>query len=302
MIEEKKRFIDIKKKVDKVLSARVHTEIINFVKAKSPRLWASQQPNNFLQRNVTLTLYKDISGIGYKRIHAMVDIGSTWTHKCFTHNVQVLRPLMKQWAESKLYLGFVEDWNMAARNVRTDSKLNRPNLWMDSSDFGLQKWKGCSKKELYWSYKKNRPARRFMFLQDGKSRIRRMWGGYSPKVYDGTWLELHKEWIEENLQGGNVLADTHFGWGTKNIVNPIFLTPVPKPSKKRKRDEEDIAVLTTQQVRWNRAVRSARARVESPFGIFQSLFRALENPWPEDKSQLEYLVFIAAGIHNAKIA
>lgn len=298
---EKQPFIEIKKKVDKLLSIRVHTEIINFVKANPPRLWASQQPRNFLERNVTLALYKDISGIGYKRLHQMVDIGSTWTHKCFTHNVQVLRPLMKQWAATKTHLGSLEDWNAAARNVSADRVLKLPTLWIDSSDWALQKWKGCSKKGPYWSYKRNKPARRFMFLQDGKSRIRKMWGGYSPKVHDGIWLELHKAWFEKRLKGARILGDNHFDWGTKHISDPIFLTPVKKPSKKRKRDQEDIEVLTSQQKKWNRAVHAARARVETPFGIFQTLFGALKNPWPEDESQLECLVFIAAGVHNAKI-
>lgn len=302
MTSEKIPFTVIQKEVDKVVSVRVHKEICNFVKANPPSLWASQKPRNFLEKNVTLALYKDISGIGYKRLHQMVDIGSTWTHKCLLHNIQVLRPIMKQWGNSKLHLGFVEDWKMAAHFVRSDSILKSPTLWMDSSDWGLQKWRGCSTKKAYWSYKCNRPARRFMFLQDGKSRIRKMWGGYSPKVHDSTWLEMHKEWIVRHLNGARILADNHFSWGTKNISDPIFLTPKKKPSKKRKRDKEDIEVLTIEQQKWNSAVHSSRARVETPFGIFQNLFGSLKNPWAEDQSQLEFLIYIAAGIHNAKIA
>jgi hypothetical protein len=56
-----------------------------------------------------------------------------------------------------------------------------------------------------------------MVLADGKGVIRKLWGGYSPKIHDGNWLEIHKEWFEENLVGGVVVADNHFMWEKKKI-------------------------------------------------------------------------------------
>jgi hypothetical protein len=56
---------------------------------------------------------------------------------------------------------------------------------MDSSDFPMQRRGKTSRKDPDWSYKLNRPGRRYMFLRDEKGKIRKIWGGYSPKVYDG---------------------------------------------------------------------------------------------------------------------
>ena len=43
-----------------------------------------------------------------------------------------------------------------------------------------------------------------MFLQDTKARIRKVWGGYSPKVYDGDVLEIFKDWIDQRLKGATL--------------------------------------------------------------------------------------------------
>lgn len=301
MTTEKRNFIAIKRKVDKTIGAATHKEIINFVRANPPKLWAAIKPRNILERNVTLTLYKDIKGIGYKKLHNIADIGFTWTHKCLNHNIQVLRKVIAKWAETKIKLGFEEEWNVAARHVSTDSILKSPNLWIDSSDWALQKWKGCSKKRSYWSYKLNKPGRRYMFIQDGKTRIRFLSNGYSPKVYDGTWLEIQKDWLEKHLKNGRILGDQHFEIGQKLIKSITFITPIKKKPRKRKCGQEQIESLTKEQQRWNDAVKDARARVETPFGIFQMYFKSLTKPWTEDEDQLDYLIKIAAGVHNSRI-
>ena len=37
-----------------------------------------------------------------------------------------------------------------------------------------------------------------MAMTDAKGRMHRLWGGYSPKVYDSDFLELFKPWFEKN--------------------------------------------------------------------------------------------------------
>jgi hypothetical protein len=44
-----------------------------------------------------------------------------------------------------------------------------------------------------------------MVLRNGKGKILKLWGGYSPKVYDGTWLEIIKQELDKTLAGGVVL-------------------------------------------------------------------------------------------------
>ena len=38
----------------------------------------------------------------------------------------------------------------------------------------------------------NRPGRRVVVIRDGKRVIRRFWGGFSPKIYDGYFVELER--------------------------------------------------------------------------------------------------------------
>ena len=61
---------------------------------------------------------------------------------------------------------------------------------MDSVDLPKTHGPDRGRKSTAWSYKLNRPGRRFMFVQDLRRRVRKVFGGYSPKVYDGDFLEI----------------------------------------------------------------------------------------------------------------
>jgi hypothetical protein len=71
----------------------------------------------------------------------------------------------------------IQDWKAAVRDVDLDPLLTNPCLWMDSSDFPKQRRGKSSRKDPDWSYKLNRPERRYMFLRDGKGTIGKIWGG-----------------------------------------------------------------------------------------------------------------------------
>jgi len=60
---------------------------------------------------------------------------------------------------------------------------------MDSSDFKMKGKRSTSTKDPFWSYKENGPARRFMMVTDGRGSVKRIWGPYSPKTYDGDFLK-----------------------------------------------------------------------------------------------------------------
>ena len=48
-----------------------------------------------------------------------------------------------------------------------------------------------------------------------KEKDTKMWGGYSPKVFDGNFLELFWDFFEEDLKGAGIVADNHFEWGQR---------------------------------------------------------------------------------------
>ena len=84
-----------------------------------------------------------------------------------------------------------------------------------------------------------------MTLTDGKRRIRQLWGGYSPKVFDGHFLQDNKYWFETQLQGSVVVADQHFEYGKKNFEGLHFHTPWKTPSTgKRKAGAKGSSTLS----------------------------------------------------------
>jgi len=139
-----------------------------------------------------------------------------------------------------------------------------------------------------------------MALVDAKGRIRKLWGGYSPKLYDGHFLEVNREWVESSLDGAGVVGDTHFSWGKDNLTNVRFFVPFKKP-KKQGDDGQDLQRLTKKQEVHNGKIRRIRARVEKTFTIFHTKFESLNQLWHEDKDQLDALVWTIAGIHNASL-
>jgi len=74
---------------------------------------------------------------------------------------------------------------------------------LDSTDRKSGK-QSTSRSSDTWSYKENGPAQRFTFLMDYKRRIRKVWGGYTPKLYDGHFLQERKWWFEGKLQSAGV--------------------------------------------------------------------------------------------------
>jgi hypothetical protein len=55
-----------------------------------------------------------------------------------------------------------------------------------------------------------------------REKFENLWGGHSPKVYDGHWLQSQKEWLGRKLSGAVVVADNQFMWGKKNLRNVRF--------------------------------------------------------------------------------
>lgn len=138
-----------------------------------------------------------------------------------------------------------------------------------------------------------------MFLRDGTMKIVGLWGGYSPKVHDGTWLEMNKWWLDRNLAGGSVLGDCHFAWGVKGLENVVMHCPFPKPSKPSVDvSSAEVVVLSKAKQSYNEQVRKARSRLENAFGQLKSKWRAFTLKWQEEPEQLDHVMWIAVGVYN----
>jgi len=206
----------------------------------------------------------------------------------------VLREIFAEWGHHQISLGRLKDWKTATSTLDLDLPVQ---LWMDSTDFPLTGARSVSRRDSSWSYKCNSPGARFMYLMDGRGRTRKLWGGYSPKLYDGDFLQVQADWIRKYLKGAGVVADQHFRWGVENFkkdrVN--FHVAPKKPGKK------SLKKLTKSQQKYRAQVLQIRHRVEHPFGQIDTKFKSLKHPFAEGPKQLEYLVFFATGVLNYEI-
>jgi hypothetical protein len=134
---------------------------------------------------------------------------------------------------------------------------------------------------------------------DGMTRIRKLFDGYSPKVYDGEFLALKKDWMEEHLKNAVIIGDTHFAYGRDHFTDLKFCIPWAKSGRKLgKNKEKTIETLTKEQQSFNNEVRAARSRVESPFGLFERRWKILQEPWNESEDQLNAFTFFICVHHN----
>jgi hypothetical protein len=119
---------------------------------------------------------------------------------------------------------------------------------------------------------------------------------YSPKIYDGHFLQTHQDWFKKRLKHTRIVADQHFRWGVENFKGTVTFHVAPaKPSKKSK------TTLTKRQQKYRTDVLFIRHRVENPFGRLSTKFDALKTPFGEGQKQQEYLVTFVCGICNAEI-
>ena len=94
--------------------------------------------------------------------------------------------------------------------------------------------------------------------------MRKYWGGYSPKVYDGAFIEIMRHDWNKILRGACVVADCHFERASALLPDVSFVTPVPAP-----RGVKRLTVLTAEQEKWNCKVHKVRRHIELPFAIIK---------------------------------
>lgn len=293
----------VKKKVAETTLNDMHTYLV----ANPPDMWGFDKPRNFLMTSLVLALYKDIKAIGFNNLFSKIESWYPAKDRALRHNIKKVRKGLKHWGESCILRGEQADWERAASHVPRSGTLKQVNLWADSEDLALTGKSSVSKKDPLWSYKKNAPGRRYMLFCNARGRIVKLWGGYTPKLYDGNFLELNKNWLEKKMQGAEVIADQHFEWGKVHLKGLRFHVPMKRLAKKRrkgcrsgterKQGEPDSKGISA----YNALIHRLRARVENRFGVMQQKFKALAKPWPESQGQLDCLVFCAAGVINKSL-
>ena len=119
------------------------------------------------------------------------------------------------------------------RTNRTRQRVfeNQPVFLLDSTDFAVVGFHGITKKNENWSYKLNRPGRRYQLLSDGFGTPLKIFGSYSPKTYDGSWVSFNRNWLDDNLQGCVAFGDCHY-WSSQDEVQKMkLMASMPKTVK-----------------------------------------------------------------------
>ena len=247
-----------------------YNAIVSCITSHPPSLWGVDQGGYILQC-LDCMLYHDMEDISYNAIEDMLSDRKI-PHNTMLHNSHVIRRSLRVWAESYIRLGTCSDWNAATRNLSNmPTSLKDVNLWIDSFDVQVKGTRSTKVSDPTWSYKLNAPGRRYMVIQNGKRKIVQIWGGHSPKIHDGSWLETHREEFEDQFNGARFVGDEHFSKGKK-----LF------SGKKRKFEDvdagDDDAVdeesMTNAQKQFKRDHASLRARVETPFAWLKNALKA----------------------------
>lgn len=113
-------------KVVRGISKKATDSVLSFVKSRSPSLYGEWKPPSFVKVHTLLTIYKDLKGFGIDKLIEQVgedsfDFGLG--HTSLLHNIEVIRPILADWADSRLHLGSVREWDAAARFVDRPSSL-----------------------------------------------------------------------------------------------------------------------------------------------------------------------------------
>jgi hypothetical protein len=288
-----------------------------FLKNANPDLWGTGAHRTLIDTYLPLLLYHDLTGTGYNKMEAMLEKGKergNIGHHSMDNNSKVLRKALEPWANAQIELGSADVWNEAQSRCHFPDPFKDTNIWVDSTDFRLDGKSSTHPTSDTWSFKLNAPGRRYMLLSDANRRVRKIYGGYTPKLHDGSFLEANKAAFASDFRGARVVADGHFSKGKKLFgeVEDIkfyiaYRLKTPKKGKKRKftpgvdlEDDGAKEILTTAHKKFNKEQAKVRSRVESIFGWMKEKFQVLKL-FREGGEQMDFLVNIALAVHNRKL-
>ncbi|ELR24171.1 uncharacterized protein ACA1_376440 [Acanthamoeba castellanii str. Neff] len=153
--------------------------------AQEPPLWGMRKGKHFYHCFVLVTLYKDCYAIGQDQLYNEVK-------KSLQHNIHILHHIHKKWAQTVTHLGNLTTWHRLTAKLNLTGPVEGGCLWMDSFNIQLSGVTCILKKDLAWSYKLNSPGQHFMVLLNAHGQFQALWGGYSPKIFDGDFLKIQQ--------------------------------------------------------------------------------------------------------------
>ena len=133
--------------------------------------WEIEKQSEFYEDLVMIMLYRDFYAKSFRELEESLDLCYNDSHHSLSHNISIVREAIRVWADQQIFLGTLNDWNLARKNVSLPSVVENTNLWLDSADFHLTGKSSMSRKDDNWSHKEDGPASRYHFISDAQQRI-----------------------------------------------------------------------------------------------------------------------------------
>ena len=277
-------------------------EMCRWVKDKGPSLYSRIKPRGFYNAVTTIVLYHDLSEKGWIALEEITQAPIKLAHSTLSCNAKVIRETLDEWTMQHITPGTPGDWNRAARYAGFGREVQDANLEIDSFDIPIEKrGKERGRKSEYWSAKVEGPEWRFMVIADTEGKIHLISRGYSPKVYDGHWMQVKAEDLERNFQGGVFLADTHFKLKEAIRGVKMYSTQSESRATPEQQIDSDIEELIGWEKSRNASIRRGRAKLENLISSLKGPWKILCSPWKEELNQLTYLIHITAAVHNLSL-
>jgi hypothetical protein len=183
-------------------------------------LW-NRTKQNFISDWCYIYLYKMITALGNTKLEKELALQTELKigHHTINNNIENLHALIYEWARTKIDLGNAEEWNAAAAIRQFQHPFEDVNLWIDSSDFKMQKSPATNG---WFSQKEERRAIKVQFIVDATERVRYIKGPMEPGQFDGTFLQMWRDEINDKFKGGRIIGDNHYCGGTQLFEDPKF--------------------------------------------------------------------------------
>ena len=283
-------------------------DMVKYVHSHEPTLHG-QRPDSLHEWREDMTflfLFREITGTSFIEQAFNLNYPYYINHKSLAHNIATIRHILGAWGRSKVVLGNLDSWRNAAINCHLDPLVKDTLLWIDSFDIQVEGRSSVGKRSDRWSYRLNRPGRRYMTVRDGRGRIVKVWGGYSPKAHDGFVLSIMKDDVLSRFDGSCIIGDNHFTMCKKIFKDRIkFHTNYVQRSNTKTTpgvdsDEDYVERITQANLEFNEQHQKAR-ELDNPYEWAITIFGSLRSAWRESDEHLDDMMMFTFGLCNVII-
>lgn len=295
--------LELRRIVKKKIKEPILDSMLTYPSDAPVGLQGNEQPDNYLERMMLLTLYKDTEGIGYDALEERCRGQLRAPHETVRTNARRLRHFLADWAEDHIVLGNKAAWERASERVpyKIDG-YGKALLWVDTFDARQPGRFTASKKSPDWSYKCKAPGRRWLTFRDGKRRFVKVMGPHYPKTTDAEIIVTARRELCEDLRGATLVGDCAYYDVRDQLPGVQIMAPTPEPRGRAPAGlPKDARKLGDAALKLNLRIRKLRARVEHDYSDIQHRFQSLAKIWSETDTQLDHVVRIACAVHNLSV-